>query len=137
MAFWKKLIGSGIKEGVDGVVGLAEGIKTILTGKLPPKEEAEIFMKLTELQNISNKMQSDVNAIEAQSSSLFVSGWRPAVGWICVFSLAFNFIIAPLLSALGLTIGQLDSGELMTLLFGLLGLSGMRSWEKKQRVAAS
>jgi len=137
MAFWKKLLGSGIKEGIDGVMGLAEGVKTLITGKLPPKEEAEIFMKLTELQNITNKMQTDVNAIEAQSSNLFVSGWRPAVGWICVLSLAFNFIVAPLLKAFGVSVGPMGSGELMTLLFGLLGLSGMRSWEKKQGVASS
>lgn len=86
--------------------------------------------------------QIDVNKTEAKHGSIFVAGWRPAVGWVCASALAWNFILQPLISwaafLFGVDIGdapKLDTGELMTVLLGMLGLSGMRTYEKKAGVA--
>jgi hypothetical protein len=82
--------------------------------------------------------QIAVNKEEAASTSLFKSGWRPAVGWVCVLGLAYQFVFRPLVGwaaqlYLGATIPlppMLDMETLMTLLAGMLGLGSMRTWEK-------
>lgn len=84
--------------------------------------------------------QIEVNKVEAASDSFFRGGWRPAVGWVCVLGLLYTFIVQPLLAWGSLRYGNpvppsLDMGELMTLLGGLLGLGGLRSFEKLKKVA--
>ena len=89
------------------------------------------------------KAQIEVNKTEAASASLFVSGWRPAVGWVCVGGLGFNFLIVPLgnfyLNITGSTIviPALDLSQMMTVLLGMLGLGAYRSFEKVKGVARS
>jgi hypothetical protein len=83
--------------------------------------------------------QIEVNKVEAQSSSLFKSGWRPFLGWVCAAAFAYHFIVQPLvifsLSYMGLTpidLPEFDMGSLMTVLMGMLGLGGLRSFEKSK-----
>lgn len=81
------------------------------------------------------QMQADINKVEAGSDSLFKSGWRPAVGWVCVLALFANYIGLPVLAWVGAAQGwppppDLDLGDLLTLLLGLLGLGGLRTVEK-------
>ena len=83
--------------------------------------------------------QMEINKIEAANPSVFVSGWRPAVGWVCVLGLVYTFLVQPLLSWVsGIRAipvpPQLDMGDLVTLLCGLLGMGGLRTYEKVQRV---
>jgi hypothetical protein len=84
--------------------------------------------------------QMEINKVEAANSSLFVSGWRPAVGWVCVAGLTYTFIGQPILSWMS-TMNQvpvppeLDLDSLVTLLAGLLGLGGFRTYEKVKGVA--
>ena len=80
--------------------------------------------------------QMEINKIEA-GSDLFRGGWRPACGWICVFGLFYNASLQPIAPELvaiitgkAMTLRPADTEVLMTLLGGLLGLGGMRSWEK-------
>lgn len=85
--------------------------------------------------------QLDINKEEAKSSSLFVSGWRPFVGWVCGFGLVYSFIGQPLLAWASLTWHfaippALDLGTLLTVLGGLLGLGSLRTVEKINNVAA-
>jgi hypothetical protein len=82
------------------------------------------------------KAQLAVNEKEAQSSSLFVAGWRPAIGWVCALALAYQFILRPLgiftAQSLGHPIATppgLDD-TLWQLLFGMLGLGSLRTFEK-------
>lgn len=94
------------------------------------------------------KSQIEVNQEEAKSSSLFVSGWRPAAGWVCVIGLAYTFFLRPLMVfAIGFidvpagsppitNPPELDMGELITLLFGMLGLGTIRMQEKLKWVAS-
>lgn len=79
--------------------------------------------------------QVDVNKIEAASASFFRGGWRPAVGWVCVTGLLYNYVIQPLLAwASGIysvpVPPKLDMGDLITLLAGMLGFGGMRMLER-------
>lgn len=86
--------------------------------------------------------QLEINKVEAANSSLFVSGWRPFVGWVCGSGLVYSFIGQPVLSWAS-TIWSfpippvLDLSVLLTVLGGLLGLGGLRTVEKVKGVAAT
>lgn len=85
--------------------------------------------------------QAETNKIEAGSTSLFVSGWRPACGWICVLTIGFKYIGGPLLSIICQAAGhpielpQIDVEDLWPLLLGMLGLGALRSVEKVKGAA--
>ncbi len=81
------------------------------------------------------KGQMSINLEEAKSPSIFTSGWRPYIGWICGTGLAYQFLIYPILVAFIPKIVQLDMGTLLTLLAGMLGLGAMRTTEKINGVA--
>lgn len=87
------------------------------------------------------KAQIAVNAVEAASPSLFTSGWRPNIGWICGAALGWNYIVRPAIVAGMLIAGNpidlpaADMAELMPLLVGMLGLGAMRTVEKVKGVA--
>jgi|TARA_X000001382_G_scaffold99920_1_gene74448 hypothetical protein len=80
------------------------------------------------------KGQLEVNKVEAAHKSLFVSGWRPAVGWCCCLALLYNTILAPVL-AIWFPVPEVDSSLLTPVLMGMLGMGAMRSFEKKNNVA--
>tara|TARA_R110000796_G_scaffold39951_6_gene99233 strand:+ start:2735 stop:3115 length:381 start_codon:yes stop_codon:yes gene_type:complete len=106
--------------GKSNLGGLAMDIREAIKGKeLDPQ-------KLIEL-------QSEINKVEAQHRSIFVSGWRPFTGWICAVALLYNFVLRDLaIWAFGIeqVPPALQMEHLMTVLFGMLGLGGMRSLEK-------
>ena len=87
------------------------------------------------------KAQLDINKTEAQHNSLFVSGWRPAVGWTCCLGMAANFLIIPMtnfalaLASSNISIPLIDLETMLPVLLGMLGLGGMRSYEKSKGVA--
>ena len=87
------------------------------------------------------KGQLEVNKVEAASQSMFVAGWRPAVGWVCVLGMASNFIIIPManfglaLAESGVTIPLIDTSTMTPVLMGMLGLGAMRSVEKVRGVS--
>ena len=77
--------------------------------------------------------QIELNKAEAQGN-WFQSSWRPATGWVCVLALAVNYLISPIAAGFGVVIPQADGGTLMPILGGLLGLGGMRSFEKTKNI---
>lgn len=92
--------------------------------------------------------QAAINQEEAKSESLFKSGWRPAVGWACVFGLLYapaTALLSWVLQIVSWAFGtdttsfpmppDIDVGQLVTMLFGLLGLGAMRSYDKKNGVS--
>jgi len=85
------------------------------------------------------KGQLEINKVEAQHKSIFVSGWRPFIGWTCGIALCWHFVLQPVTlfvcTYIGLIIPELpsfDMGSLMTILGGLLGLGGLRTYEKQK-----
>ena len=101
------------------------------------KIKAELEQSIIGLQ----AAQAAANVEQAKHSSLFVAGARPAIMWICALGLLTNFFLMPLAEwatsiwAPDTPRPSLDSEELMTLTLALLGLGGMRSWEKSKGVA--
>ncbi len=118
--------------------------KTLIERLIPdPKMKAEAFQKLAEMQQNGDltiiAAQAEINKIEAANPNLFVSGWRPALGWICV--MGFGFVVfSPIMTWVAALAGnpvvvpKIETGDLMTLLIGMLGLGGMRTMEKLQGV---
>lgn len=102
------------------VSGLGLEIRELIKGKeIDPQ-------KLIEL-------QAEINKQEAMHRTIFVAGWRPFIGWVCGVALAYNFVLRDLLVW---WVGQdqvppaLQMEHLMTVLVGMLGLGGMRTFEK-------
>lgn len=85
-----------------------------------------------------DKAQTDVNAAEAANASLFVAGWRPAIGWTCAIAFGFIYVVAPLITWSSTLAGdpvplpQFNVDALLSMTLGMLGLAGMRSWEKSK-----
>jgi hypothetical protein len=117
-------------------------VSTVLDRVIPDKnarakaqEALEAADKAGELQLLFG--QQEINKAEAAHKSIFVAGWRPFVGWICGASLLYNFLLYPFLSFLTVVLMEkppelpvLDSGQLMTLITGMLGLVASRSHDK-------
>jgi hypothetical protein len=112
-------------------------------------EERKLDLEEKKVDQATDLAQVDINKIEAASTSLFVSGWRPAVGWVGVLGLSYQFLGYPLMQwcwAFGQGVDiipqglaappDLDVEQLMVLLSGLLGFGGMRSFEKHKGVAS-
>lgn len=78
------------------------------------------------------KVQSEINKMEAQHRSVFVAGWRPFIGWICGIALAYNFIIRDLIAWVSPDVmpPAIQMDQLITILLGMLGLGGLRTFEK-------
>jgi hypothetical protein len=85
------------------------------------------------------KGQLEINKAEASHKSIFVAGWRPFIGWTCGIALAWHFVLQPLIMFLSVLFGfalpelpAFDMGSLMTVLMGMLGLGGLRTYEKQK-----
>jgi hypothetical protein len=100
------------------------------------KERLDKQLMLSRLASQSEMVQAEINKIEAGQRTLFVAGWRPFIGWICGVGLAYNFILRDLMAWIFRHSGEvvalppLDIEALMTLLYALLGLGGLRTYEK-------
>lgn len=141
--------------GIDDAVAAVAGIGGKLIDRLVPDPAAQADAKLKFAQMIQNgelakltadteiiKAQLEVNKVEATNSSIFVSGWRPFIGWVCGSGLAYQFVFRPIATGTAAIFGyhvdfpSLDMGTLVTLLAGMLGFGAMRTTEKIQGVAA-
>jgi hypothetical protein len=106
------------------------------------KAKLEMQSKLLDAATTGALAQIEVNRTEAGHQSVFVAGWRPAIGWICAAALAYSYMIVPLVGFTLTLMGQpvprwpvLD-GNLWELMFGMLGLGALRSYDKAQERAA-
>jgi hypothetical protein len=112
-----------------------------------PAAKAAAIQKLAELKQSGDlailaaetdlmKGQMDINKVEAANTNLFVAGWRPGVGWVCVAALAMQFIVGPLLlwgsHLVGhpITVPEMNLSALMPIVLGMLGLGTLRTVEK-------
>jgi len=86
--------------------------------------------------------QIEVNKAEAASGSIFKGGWRPAIGWVCASAFAYHFVLQPVIVFIVLAAGadlpplpDFDMASLMTVMMGMLGLGGLRTYEKQKGIA--
>ncbi len=131
---------------IAGVGAVSDLVKTVINKIWPdPAQQAQAQLAFAQLQQSGELAamiaQTDINKVEAANASVFVSGWRPAVGWTCVSGLVYTFVGWPLATwASGIwhfpVPPNLDMGTLITLLGGMLGLGGLRTYEKINGVAA-
>ena len=77
--------------------------------------------------------QLEINKAEA-AGNWFQASWRPLCGYVCVLGLAVNFLISPIAAGFGFVVPQADMSTMLPVLTGMLGLAGMRSWEKNKRI---
>ena len=129
-----------------GLLGGGKGgaLETIskVVDELHTSEEEKLDKKIL-MQRIQQKLaekQLDVNAKEASHRSVFVAGWRPALGWVGVSAIAYNYVLLPLINIYLVSnsmdvLSPMDLSELMPLILGMLGLGGYRTYEKKKGVA--
>ena len=89
------------------------------------QQRSDALNKLQDFAAAVASQQSQINAVEAASGNWFVSSWRPACGWLCVFALGYNTVIAPIFH-----LGVGDTGTLISILVGMLGLGTLRTAEK-------
>jgi hypothetical protein len=124
--------------GGDSLAKPIEAVGNIVDELFTSKEEKltheEVKMRLLQKPQI---IQTEINKIEAQHRSIFVAGWRPFIGWVCGVALAYNFVLRDLLAWVILNTKAsvtlppaLQMDHLMTVLLGMLGLGGLRTWEK-------
>jgi hypothetical protein len=85
--------------------------------------------------------QIEVNKAEAASGSIFKGGWRPAIGWVCASAFAYHFVLQPVIVFIVLSAGvelpplpEFDMASLMTVMMGMLGLGGLRTYEKQKGI---
>ena len=127
----------------DPVTAVAGLVDNIIDKIFPDKTEATKAKAALDMAAIQQEFQllagqMKINEEEAKSQSVFVAGWRPFVGWVCGCGFAWTFVAGPFLmfiiNAFGnsVSLPVLDYGELTTLLLGMLGLGGMRSFDKNK-----
>lgn len=125
-----------------------EAVSRLLDRIIPdPEQKAKALLELQKEENQQvlsemqialqqNQMQADINKIEAGSADLFISGWRPFIGWVCGVAFAYHFVLQPILAfAIANAGGEVklpvfDMDALFTVLMGMLGLGGLRTIEK-------
>lgn len=162
MGIIEQILAGGVGTAFTAAGNLLKDLREAITGKaiVDPMKLAELAQRAQETENglilaqmAYEKAQMEgqlaVNKAEAESSSLFKGGWRPAVGWVCVLGLGYEFLLRPLLpwciqvgaamtglEPLKAPLPEIPMGDLLTLLFGILGIGGMRMYEKVKGVSS-
>lgn len=130
---------------ISGAGDTAVKIRTAITG-IDPAKQAELTALAANLEAQAkqaqvdlDKAQIDLNKTEAASPRLFVSGWRPFIGWTCGAIFAYNYIVRPLVLMIpGIPdLPSLNLEEVTPVLLGMLGLGGMRTYEKIKGAAGN
>lgn len=122
---------------------ILDGVLRLIPDKNKRAEAKEMFEgQMLNAMTSLVQGQLEINKAEASHGSIFVAGARPAIMWICGASLAWNFVIKPIVMWIGFLAGvdmtgapELDTSELTTILLGMLGLGGLRTYEKRLGVA--
>jgi len=112
--------------------------KVIPDNNAKAKAKADIEKALIDNASKINLAQAETNKIEASHRSIWVAGWRPFLGWVAGFGFAWVFVISPVaqwvcaLLGIHIVLPVLHTDVMMELTIALLGLSGLRSWEKSK-----
>lgn len=125
---------------ITGLGAMSDLAGTVINKIWPDKSEAEKQQLVAAVTLVQGQLA--VNAEEAKNPSIFVSGWRPFIGWVCGSACAWNWVGLPIakaglmLAGISLTISPADLSEMLPVLMGMLGLGALRTYEKVREVAA-
>ena len=147
-------VAQGAVTGVlNGIGGAANSLREAITGRLDADGQAKFDLEYQKLTQVLQEGQQAINLADANSGSNFRGGWRPALGWVCALSLGSYYIPQALAGAVlwviqcvsvmlaAADIGNValpaypvafNVGEIMGLVASLLGMAGLRSYDKKQ-----
>jgi hypothetical protein len=128
------------------VTALLPALGTLIDRLIPDraaaeKAKAEMELQLVQAANAAAMAQIEVNKIEAGHSSVYVAGWRPFIGWVCGAGIAWAFVVAPVASWALLVLGiktelpSIQFDHLFELVLAMLGIGGLRTFEKLRGVA--
>lgn len=128
---------------LNDIGGIFTSMREAITGDKikDPVEMAKIDLQLQQLAQASRSGQIAVNKIEAAHKNLFVAGWRPFIGWTCGVAIAYAFIGQPIfewvvaLQGLDIEPPKIESEILFELVLAMLGMAGLRTYEKKVNVS--
>ena len=127
-------LGIGGKSRAEPIEAIGNAFDKIFTSDV---ERAQAKIVMEKLRQQPHLLQAEMNKIEASHKSTFVAGWRPALGWVCAIGLGFVYIINPIIQWLTCTFGdkcivgpEMPLESMMTLVISLLGLGGLRTFEK-------
>lgn len=119
--------------GIDDAI--AAGLKILDKFIADPAEKAKAEAELRNSLIMWDAAQTNINAREAEHPHLFVSGWRPFIGWVCGAAFAYHYLFQPIIVFfLKMPTPTFDMNTLVTVLMGLLGLGGLRTYEKLKGV---
>lgn len=131
MDLLSKLVGKSIGEVANGVASAVD--RFVET----PEEKKASKILLMKIQQEPNKWQAEINKIEASHRTIFVAGWRPAIGWICACALGWGWVLAPIVETVlkiynvQVTMPNIDVAQAISLVMALLGMSAIRTYDKK------
>ena len=124
---------------ITGIGAVSDLISTVVNKIWPDKSEQERAQIAAAVQIVQGQL--DINKTEAASSSVFVAGWRPSIGWVCSIALFYQYVLRPIVQFIAVVSGHplppmpgIDD-NLWELMLGMLGLGGLRSFEKVKKVA--
>ena len=128
---------------VSTILPLAE---TVIDRVVPDKNAKakalqDLEHMLVEAETKGQLAQIEVNKIEAGSRAVWTSGWRPFIGWTCGFAMAYAYVVQPILvfilaqSGYLIDLPRVELAEMMPILLGMLGLGGLRSFEKYKKIS--
>ena len=126
---------------VSSLIGPVTGIldKVIEDKDQKAKLAHELATMADKLSHEQQLAQIEVNKAEAASGSLFKGGWRPCIGWVCGIAFGYHFVVQPVIIFIVALIGveipdlpEFDMSTLLTVLGGMLGIGGLRTYEKQK-----
>ena len=140
----------GLGSIIEGVGKIADDLFTSDEERLKlGLAEKQLELEAVKVEASLIKGQQEINVTEAKHQSVFVAGWRPFIGWVCGLGFAYQFLLYPVLMWLTFMLRAkgwlpseipsppiLDTGALMALATGMLGIGGMRSFDKLKKVAS-
>ena len=116
-------------------------VDRIPDGNERARAKESLERELVEAANSAMLAQTEINAVEAQHKSIFVAGWRPFIGWVCGVGIAWSMVVQPVAQWAmiawgdGTELPTIDTSYLMELVTAMLGMSGLRTFEKMKGVA--
>ncbi len=139
MAAWLALI-PAISELLDKIIPNPEEREKAKIELIKSEREADI--EELRLALSADHMQTEINKEEAKNPNIFVSGWRPFIGWVCGIAFSYHFVLQPILAFIianlndgKVSLPNFDMNELSTVLMGILGLGGLRTLEKIKNIS--